>query len=49
MEPSCPQCGQCCISNGLIPPLIPDEVKAFQGKRSPDEHSGEPQETNNVK
>lgn len=21
----CHQCGQCCINNGLIPPLIPDE------------------------
>lgn len=21
----CTQCGQCCINNGLIPPLIPDE------------------------
>lgn len=21
----CKQCGQCCINNGLIPPLVPDE------------------------
>ncbi|KKK86242.1 hypothetical protein LCGC14_2765180 [marine sediment metagenome] len=22
---TCGQCGRCCINNGLIPPLIPDE------------------------
>lgn len=22
---SCNQCGRCCIENGLIPPLVPDE------------------------
>ena len=22
---TCEQCGRCCISNGLIPPLVPDE------------------------